>query len=118
MERNTSFIHYGNLSNTVEDLNYSSTELIKPCNLSYNPGPWILFEFLFCTHSITILVVTFRRHRHHLEPIHLLTLSALLDIICLLGNYLIMDIVLLAWPHFVWPPMNFTFLFCFYLGKL
>ena len=118
MERNTSFIHYGNLSNTVEDLNYSSTELIEPCNYSYNPVPWILFEFLFCIYSITILVVTFRRHRHNLEPVHLLTLSALLDIIFLLVNYFMMDIVILISPHFVWPPTDFTFLFCFYLGKL
>ena len=116
---NTSYHDLGKpISNIVQDLNYSGTEPIKPCNYSYNPVPWLLFEFLFSVYSITILVVTFMRHRHHLEPVHLLTLSALLDLIFLLVNYLIMDILLLAWPNLVYPPLDFTFLFCFYLDLI
>ena len=79
MEMNTSYHDLGKpISNIVQDLNYSGTEPLEPCNYSYNPVPWLLFEFLFSVYSITILVVTFMRHRHHLEPVHLLTLSALL----------------------------------------
>ena len=44
-----------------------------------------------------MLILIVKKHRNHLEPVHLLTLSGLVDIVTVCFNYFIFDLVSLIW---------------------
>ena len=74
--------------------------------------------FLFESFSLS----TINEHRHHIEPIHLLTWSPLVDIILSYIVYIITDILTLIWstPVFYNPCriIDNSLWLCFYLDVI
>ena len=80
---------------------------------------WTVLDSVLVIYSLTILISTIKKHKHHFEPVHLLTLSALINIIMSFVIYLITDILTLIWSnpdlYEVCKIIDNSLWFCFYL---
>ena len=63
------------------------------------PVTWIIVDILFFIYCLIMLILILKKHRNHLEPVHLLTLSGLVDIVTVCFNYFIFDLVSLIWSE-------------------
>ena len=57
------------------------------------PVTWIIVDILFFIYCLIMLILILKKHRNHLEPVHLLTLSGLVDIVTVCFIYFIFDLV-------------------------
>ena len=58
---------------------------------------WTIYEFLYIIHGVTIMVMIVRKHINHIEPVHILALSPLVDLIFIFSNYFIYELASLVW---------------------
>ena len=58
-----------------------------------------IFEFLYFIFCLGFLVKIIDKHRHNLEPVHIVTINALVDIEIIFFNYCIYDLLHLLGYH-------------------
>ena len=58
-----------------------------------------IFEFLYFIFCLAFLVKIIDKHRHNLEPVHIVTINALVDIDIIFFNYCIYDLLHLLGYH-------------------
>ena len=75
--------------------------------------------FFFLYH-LTFFVILLKKHADHLQPVHLFTLNALVDIVTCLFIYVIHDIFILFTGRVLQPAMMFgnVLFFCFSLDVI
>ena len=86
-------------------------------------GPfWIVLDILYLSYCITILVIVMKKHRHNLEPVHILTMMPLVDLILTTLNLLIFEVMSLIGYECQFEPVFKTlfglFELCFQLDVL
>ena len=93
------------LNNTIDDRNTTINieETIETSNNRLDSVLWLCIDILFVIYSLTILVFVVKKHRHHLEPVHLLTLSAFINIILNFLDFIIYDFLSIIWNR---PVLN------------
>ena len=83
---------------------------------------WTILDSVLVIYSLTILISTIKKHKHHFEPVHLLTLGALINITMSFVLYLITDILTLIWSnpdlYEVCKIIDNSLWFCFYLDVI
>ena len=93
-------------------------------NSANQPVTWILLEFLFFIYCLMMLILIVKTHKNHLKPVHLLTLSGLVEIVTALFIYFIFDLVSLIWSETGHSFTNldrllaFSIWLCFYLDVM
>ena len=108
------------LLNTTTDDRNSTNKLEKTIKTNIHPSYsvlWLCTDILFVIYSLTILVFVFKKHRHHLEPVHLLTLSAFINAILSFSDFIIYE-YLSIWKSPVWIGHSNYFGNAFWLSFL
>ena len=70
---------------------------IETSKSTFDSVVWLSMDILFLIYSLTILVFVVKKHRHQLEPVHLLTLSAFMNLILCFFELMMYDILSIAW---------------------
>ena len=58
---------------------------------------WLIYELLYIAYGITVLVLIVKKHQNHLEPVHILAMSPLVNLILNFVNYFIYELVSDMW---------------------
>ena len=58
-----------------------------------------ILEFLYFLYCLDFLVQIIDKHRHNLQPVHIVTINTLVDVTCIFFNYCIYDLLHLLGYH-------------------
>ena len=83
---------------------------------------WLIYELLYIAYGITVLVLIVKKHQNHIEPVHLLAMSPLVNLILNFVNYFIYELASDMWsgPVFYKISLFFDnfFWYCFCLDVI
>ena len=105
------------LNNTIDDRNSTINieGTIETSNSTFDSVLRLCMDILFVIYSLTILVFVVKKHRHQLEPVHLLTLSGFINLFLSFFGVMIYDILSIIWKR---PAWNLQFGDAFWLSFL
>ena len=93
------------LNNTIDDRNSTINieETIETSNNRLDSVLWLCIDILFVIYSLAMLVFVVKKHRHRLEPVHLLALSAFINIFLSFLDLITYDFLSVIWNR---PVLN------------
>ena len=85
----------------------STTTIVENLERNTNESEtYIITDFFFFIYYLMFLIIILKKHRNQIEPVHLLTLSGLVDLVTVFLNYSIYNLVSL-----IWSRTGFVFMF-------
>ena len=108
------------LNNSIDQKNSTIDieETIETSNFRLDSVLWLCMDILFVIYCLTILVFVVKKHRHQLDPVHLLTLSAFINLTLSLCYLVIYEIKSIIWKRPVWKGFSKFFGDTFWLSFL